>query len=344
MNSSEFRTHGKQMIDYIADYLDNISKRRVTPDVEPGYLRELLPNSAPIKSEKWESIMKDFEEKILTGITHWQHPRFHAYFPAGNSYPSILAELLSSGLGIVGFSWASSPSCTELETIMLHWLGQALGLPKHLLPFEDKDVKFTSNGSCESLSSSSPHYDDEDVLVPSHIGGGVLLGSASECVLVAMLSARSEILQKLRARHPFVEDGVLLSKLVAYTSKLAHSCVEKAGMITMIKMRLLDTDDDYSLRVKQLEQAINDDRANGFIPFFVSCTIGTTSCCSYDNISEIGAFCKREDIYLHVDGAYAGSALICDEFRFIAQGLDYVDSFNMNPNKWMLINFDCSCL
>jgi aromatic-L-amino-acid decarboxylase len=124
MDDAEFRRRGKEMIDYIADYLLNLSDRRVTPEVEPGYLRPMLPKYAPENGEKWEDIMKDVEKAIMPGITHWQHPRFHAYFPAGNSYPSILGELLSAGLGIVGFSWAASPACTELETIMLDWIGK----------------------------------------------------------------------------------------------------------------------------------------------------------------------------------------------------------------------------
>ena len=141
-------------------------------------------------------------------------------------------------------------------------------------------------------------------------------------MLVSLLSARTDMLRKLKAKHPFVEDGVLLSKLVMYTSKLAHSCVEKAGMIAMVKIRLLEPDENFSLRKATVEKAVKDDRSNGLIPFFVSCTFGTTSCCSFDNIQEIGTFCNKEEIYLHVDGAYAGSALICEEFRPYINGLE----------------------
>lgn len=197
----------------------------MTPDVEPGYLKSLLPKQAPIKGEQWDSIFKDFESKILPGITHWQHPRFHAYFPAGNSYPSILGEVLSAGLGIVGFSWASSPSCTELETIVLDWLGRMINLPKFLLPFTDE----AENGHVsekDEITVENEELDkecDDVILDPKPVGGGVILGSASECVLVALLSARGNILRKLKSQHPFVEDGVLLSKLVMYTSKLVTS-------------------------------------------------------------------------------------------------------------------------
>lgn len=135
MDAAEFRIKGKEAVDYIADYLENINKRRVTPDVEPGYLRNLLPKEAPQKGEKWDDIFSDFETKIIPGVTHWQHPRFHAYFPAGNCYPSIIGEMLSAGLGTVNFSWAASPSATELETIVLDWLGKMIDLPRIFLPF-----------------------------------------------------------------------------------------------------------------------------------------------------------------------------------------------------------------
>lgn len=204
------------------------SELRVTPDVEPGYLRDILPKDAPFHGENWDDIFKDFESKILPGITHWQHSKFHAYFPAGNSYPSIMGEMLSSGLGIVGFSWAASPSCTELETIVLDWLGRMINLPRTLLPFVEKEKEtqnhlngqsFANNGGGGSLSSSRDYSEDEDIPI-EFLGGGVILGSASECVLVSLLSARTNMLGLLKAKHPFVEDGVLLSKLVMYTSKL----------------------------------------------------------------------------------------------------------------------------
>ncbi|CAF0860226.1 unnamed protein product [Brachionus calyciflorus] len=305
MNSDEFRIRGKEIIDYIADYMENIQDLRVTPDVEPGYLKSLLPKEAPIRAENWDSIFKDFESKILPGVTHWQHPRFHAYFPAGNSYPSILGEILSSGLGIVGFSWAASPSCTELETIVLDWLGRMLNLPNFLLPFPDEIPNGHVNGNIESSNKEELEKENDDVMIdPKPVGGGVVLGSASECILVALLSARANVLRNLKSQHPFVEDGVLLSKLVMYTSKLAHSCVEKAGMIAMVKIRLLDPDENFSLRGLCVEKAIKDDKSNGLIPFFVSCTIGTTSCCSFDNLIEVGNVCKREDVYFHVKDKY----------------------------------------
>jgi len=326
MNNEEFRRYGKEMIDYIADYLTNISERRVTPEVEPGYLRLTLPHDPPDKGESWNDIMKDVEQAIMPGITHWQHPRFHAYFPAGNSYPSILAEILSTGLGIVGFSWAASPACTELEPIMLDWLGRMMYLPTEFLPFN-------GNNNSEIETECQPVC-----------GGGALLGSASECILVAMLAARTKKMESKRLENPSIEDGQMLSKLICYTSKLAHSCVEKAGLIAMVKVRQLSVDEHYSLRGKTLDECIQADKEKGLIPFFVCGTLGTTSCCSVGNFEELGKICQREKLWFHVDGAYAGSALICEEFHYLTKGFEYVDSFNINPNKWLLVNFDCSCV
>ncbi|ESN98402.1 hypothetical protein HELRODRAFT_101612 [Helobdella robusta] len=313
MNSSEFRQRGREMVDYIADYLENIETRRVLPEVQPGYLRDMVPKEAPYDPDSWEEVMEDVERCIMPGITHWQHPRFHAYFPAGNSYPSILGDMLSDSIACVGFSWAASPACTELEILMLDWLAKMINLPQKFL-----------------------HV--------SGAGGGVLQGSASDCVLVSMLVARNKALTDLSSSFKEQPEGVLLSKLVAYCSKLAHSCVEKAGMLSLVKMRELDIDENYSLRGGTLEKAIEDDRNEGLIPFYLCATLGTTAVCSYDNIKELGEICEKQKIWMHVDAAYAGSAFICPEFRNKMVGIEYARSFNMNPNKWLLVNFDCSAL
>lgn len=315
MNRKEFRKYGKETVDYIADYLETIHKRRVVPAIEPGYLQNKIPADAPMQPEPWETVMEDFEKLIMPGVTHWQHPRFHAYFPAGNSYPSILADMLSDALGCVGFSWAACPAMTELEIIMLNWFGKMIGLPEEFLPL-------TEGGK----------------------GGGVIQSSASECNFVSLLAARFEVMKELRQRFPFVEEGLLLSKLIAYCSKEAHSSVEKACMIGMVKLRILETDSKFRLRGDTLRIAIQEDRNLGLIPFFVSTTLGTTSCCSFDVLSEIGPVCERNELWLHVDAAYAGSAMICPEFRYLMNGIEYAMSFNTNPNKWMLVNFDCSTM
>lgn len=325
MDSQRFRQYGYKLIDYISNYLDTIGDRRVTPlNIEPGYLKERIQPDAPEQGDTFANIMQDFENHIMCGITHWQHPHFHAYFPAGNAYPSILADMLSDALGCVGFSWAASPAYTELEIIMLDWMGKMIGLPDEFLCLSG-----SQSGSQENCSK----------------GGGVIQGSASECVLVNLLAARHWAIERLRKKYePEVPDGMILSKLIGYCSKEAHSCVEKAAMIGLIRMRALDTDEHHSLRGDTLRKAIEADMAAGLEPFIVCATLGTTSCVSFDNLQELGQVCKELDIWLHVDAAYAGSALICPEFKYLMKGIEMASSFNMNPNKWMLINFDCSLM
>lgn len=302
------------MVDYICNYMDGLSSRKVTPNVEPGYLRTLLPAHAPQHPEDWESIMSDVDTKIMPGVTHWQHPRFHAYFPSGNSYPSILGDMLSDAIGCIGFSWAASPVCTELETIVLDWFGKAIGLPD------------------EFIAST-----------PGSKGGGVIQSSASECILVSMLAARAQAIKNLKKENPDTEDSAFLPRLVAYCSEEAHSCVEKAAMICLVKLRILVPDDKCSLRGPTLRMAMEEDVAQGLVPFFVSTTLGSTACCSFDNLTEIGPVCRRYPaVWLHVDGAYAGNSFICPENKPLMAGIQYADSFNTNPNKWLLVNFDCS--
>ncbi|XP_050672277.1 aromatic-L-amino-acid decarboxylase-like [Leptidea sinapis] len=316
MDTEEFRVRGKEMVDYICKYMNTLPSRRVTPAVEPGYLRECMPTHAPVHPEPWDDVMQDIEKKIMPGVTHWQHHGFHAYFPSGNAYPSILGDMLSGGIGCVGFSWVSSPVCTELEIIMMDWMGKAIGLPS----------AFLSSGKKSN-------------------GGGVIQGSASDCVFVVMLAARAAAIKYLKKKHPTTDDGLLLSKLVAYASKEAHSCVEKAAMMSFVKLRVLPVDDNNSLRGITLKEAMEQDVEAGFFPFFVSTTLGTTSCCSFDNLPEIGPVAKKfPSVWLHVDAAYAGSSFLCPENKHHLAGVEYADSFNTNPNKMMLTAFDCSLL
>ncbi|KAH8038948.1 hypothetical protein HPB51_004060 [Rhipicephalus microplus] len=321
MDSVEFRQRGREMVEYIARYMETIADRRVTPQCEPGYLKELLPERAPEQPEDWDNIMADVERFIMPGVTHWQHPHFHAYFPAGNSYPSILADMLSDGIGCVGFSWAASPACTELEVIMLDWVGKMINLPEQFL--------------CLSGNSS---------------GGGVIQVRNGRFHIRPKSGCSSALYTDLQLRcifaHSlkFVNEALWCSGFSLFPFLQAHSSVEKAAMIGFVKLRILDTDDNFSMRGSTLAAAMEEDRKAGFVPFFVSATLGTTSCCSFDAVAEIGPLCQKEGIWLHVDAAYAGSAFICPEFQYLHKGLEYAMSFNINPNKWMLVNFDCSLM
>ncbi|XKL61071.1 hypothetical protein PGB90_008128 [Kerria lacca] len=314
MDATEFKEFAKSMIDYIGHYLETIRERRVLSTVQPGYLRPLIPDSAPEKPEKWQNIMEDIERVIMPGVTHWHSPRFHAYFPTANSYPALVADMLSDAIACIGFSWIASPACTELEVVMLDWLGKMIALPKEFLA--------CSGGK----------------------GGGVIQGTASEATLVALLGAKARIIEKIKKENPEISDNDIVSKLVAYASEQAHSSVERAGLLGGVCFRCLPTDNEYKLRGSTLEEAIQEDRNKGLLPFYVVATLGTTSVCSFDSLEEIGLVCQKEDIWLHVDAAYAGSAFICPEYRYLMNGIQYADSFNFNPHKWLLVTFDCSTM
>ncbi|KAJ8679478.1 hypothetical protein QAD02_015265 [Eretmocerus hayati] len=314
MDDKQFREFGKAAIDFIADYNENLRDRDVLPSVEPGYLSKLIPKTAPEKPESWKQVLEDVEKFIMPGVTHWNSPHFHAYYPTANSYPAIVGEILSAGIGCVGFSWIASPACTELEMVTMDWLGKLLGLPEEFL-------------------NSSPGY-----------GGGVIQGSASEAALVGLLAAREISVTRLKRAHPHWDEGMIRSKLIAYTSDQANSSVEKSGRLGAMKMRLLPTDEKCSLRGSTFVQAVKKDIEAGFIPCYVVATLGTTPTCAFDDLKEIGPICKQHNIWLHVDAAYAGAAFVCPEYRYLMSGVEYADSFNFNPHKWLLVNFDCSAL
>ncbi len=217
----------------------------------------------------------------MPGVTHWHSPHFHAYFPTANSYPALLADMLSDAIGCIGFSWIASPACTELEMVMMDWLGKMLDLPEEFL--------FSGKGK----------------------GGGVIQGTASEATLVALLSAKAKIMQTFDKD----EKAAVKNKLVAYASSQSHSSVERAGLLGDVQMRLLEPDEDLSLRGDVLEKAVREDLANGLIPFFLTATLGTTNTLAFDNIKELGPVCEKFNIWMHVDAAYAGSAFVCPEYR-----------------------------
>ncbi|KAJ8969867.1 hypothetical protein NQ314_001551 [Rhamnusium bicolor] len=314
MEANQFKDFGKEMIDYVAGYLENIRERRVVPTVEPGYLRPLIPANAPEKPDKWEDVMSDIERVIMPGVTHWHSPRFHAYFPTANSYPAIVADILSGAIACIGFSWIASPACTELEVVMLDWLGKMLDLPKEFLA--------CSGGK----------------------GGGVIQGTASEATLVALLGAKARAIDRVKKEHPKMKDADIVSKLVGYTSSQSHSSVERAGLLGGVKLRSLQPDETNRLRGETLENAIKKDLEAGLIPFYAVNTLGTTSSCTFDRLDEIGPVCNEYNVWLHVDAAYAGSAFICPEYRYLMKGIERADSFNFNPHKWLLVNFDCSAM
>ncbi|KAK4885855.1 hypothetical protein RN001_002126 [Aquatica leii] len=307
MDVEEYRIRGKEMVDYIADYLKDIRSRRVLPDRMPGFLRSQIPENAPVEGESWLKIFPDVETIIMPSVTHWQSPHMHAYFPALNSYPSLLGDMLADAINCLGFTWASSPACTELEMIVMNWLGKMIGLPD--------DFLHTRNDST---------------------GGGVIQTTSSEATLICLLAGRTQAFIKYQEIYPDLEDVEINGRLVGYCSDQAHSSVEKAALIGLVKMRYIESDENFSMRGLRLSQAIKKDREKGLIPFWVCATLGTTGGCAFDNLKEIGDVCAKEGIWLHVDAAYAGSAFICPEYRVWLTGIENADSIAFNPSKWLM--------
>jgi aromatic-L-amino-acid decarboxylase len=308
MTPDEFRKHGHAVVDWIADYTARIESYPVLSRAEPGQIRASLPSNPPSKGESFEAIMGDVEKLIVPGITHWQSPNFFAFFPANASGPAILGDLLSSGLGVQGMLWATSPACTELETHVLDWLVEMLDLPQ----------KFLSTGS----------------------GGGVIQDTASSASLCALLAARE------RATNFASNKRGCNGKLVAYTSSQAHSSIEKDVQIAGLglnNLRLIDVDENFAMRPDVLARQIKSDRDAGLLPCFVCATIGTTSSNAIDPLPEIGRVCQENNMWFHVDAAMSGTAALCPEFRHTHRGVELADSYTFNPHKWMFTNFDCNC-
>jgi aromatic-L-amino-acid decarboxylase len=296
------------MVDWIADYYERVESFPVLSQAKPGQIRNSLPAAAPAEGEPFETILGDLEKIILPGVTHWQSPNFFAYFPSNASFPSMLGEFLSAGLGVQGMLWATSPACTELETHVLDWLVEMLGLPQ----------KFSSCGA----------------------GGGVIQDTASSASLCALLAARE------RATGYASNERGCDGRLVAYTSSQAHSSIEKAVKIAGLgrqNLRLIDVDGKFAMRPDALAAQIKRDREAGLIPCFVCATLGTTSSNAIDPVPEIVRICRQEGLWLHVDAAMAGTAALCSEFRHLNDGVEQADSFCFNPHKWMFTNFDCDC-
>jgi len=308
MTPEEFRRRGHELVDWIADYQSRVESLPVLSRVRPGEIREALPSSPPEQGEPFEAVLRDLERIIVPGLTHWQSPRFFGYFPANSSGPSILGELLSAGLGVQGMLWSTSPACTELESHVLDWVVELLGLPG----------KFRSSGD----------------------GGGVIQDTASSASLCALLAARERATDQESNRRGCDR------RLTAYASSEAHSSIEKAVRIAGLgsqQLRIVPVDERRGMRPEELDAAMERDRSAGLVPCFVTATVGTTSSGAIDPVGPIAKVASRHGAWLHVDAAMAGSAAVCPELRYIHAGLEGADSYCFNPHKWLFTNFDCSC-
>jgi aromatic-L-amino-acid decarboxylase len=302
MNNKEFRQYAHQMVDWMADYFEGIEEYPVKAQVQPKEIYNQLPEQAPIQGEEMSVIFKDFQDIILPGITHWQHPNFFAYFPANTSFPSILGEMLTATLGAQCMIWDTSPAAAELEERVMNWLRDLMGIPSS---FE-----------------------------------GVIQDTASTATLTAILSARERA-----TNFESNKKGITQNNFRVYCSTETHSSIEKAVKIAGLgKDNLVKIPVDAHLRMQPaaLEKAIQEDLKNGYRPMCIVAAIGTTGTTAIDPLKEIAKISQQHQIWLHVDAAYAGSALILPEFQWMIEGIEQVDSFVFNPHKWLLTNFDCS--
>lgn len=307
MTPEEFRRHGYAMVDWVARYWSELEKHPVTPGVAAGEAARALPPGPPEEGDGFAGLLADLDRVVVPHLTHWQHPGFFAYFPANTSGPSVLADLVCAGLGVQGMLWSTGPACTEVETVVLDWLADLLGLP----------AAFRSTAS----------------------GGGVIQDSASSATLVATLVALHRA-----SGGRWRDAGVSTVDYTIYTSTQGHSSIEKAARIAGLgdaAVRPVEVDETYAMRPDALREAIAADRAAGRTPALVVATVGTTSTTAIDPLAAIGEVCREFGVWLHVDAAYAGAAAVCPELRWIHSGLEYADSYCFDPHKWLLTGFDC---
>nr|AHN53383.1 aromatic L-amino acid decarboxylase [Rosa rugosa] len=309
LDPEEFRKQDHMVIDFIADYYQNIEKYPVLSRVEPGYLKKCLPESAPYDAEPISTILKDVQDHIVPGLTHWQSPNFFAYFSSTASTAGFLGEILTTGFNVVGFNWVSSPAATELENIVMDWLGDMLQLPK--------SFHFSGNG------------------------GGVLHGSTCEAIVCTMVAARDQMLSRIGSEN--------LGKLVVYGSDQTHSTLQKATQIVGINtenFRAIKTTKStgFALSPEMLTLTISSDLEKGLVPLFLCATMDTTATTAIDPLEALCHVAKEYGVWVHVDAAYAGSACICPEFRHFINGVEGANSFSFNPHKWLFTGMDCCCL
>jgi aromatic-L-amino-acid/L-tryptophan decarboxylase len=306
LSNDELIRQGRAVLDWIAAYFEHPERYPVLSAVKPGDIRTSLPVSPPGAAESFETILRDFETKIIPGITHWNHPAFFAYFACSSSVPGILAEMLTATLDVKAMLWKTSPAATELEQVATDWLRQMLGLG---------DGWF-----------------------------GITTDTASMSSMLALAAAR-EARPELEIRERGMAGRTDLPRLRIYASAQAHSSIDKGALALGIGLEnvvKIEDDATFRMRPELLAAAIAADRAKGYLPLACVATVGTTSTSSIDPVPAIASICRREHVWLHVDGAYGGALAVVPEYRYILDGVEDADSFVVNPHKWLFIPFDCS--
>jgi aromatic-L-amino-acid decarboxylase len=304
MSPEEFRRYGHRLIDFLADYHAGIAELPVMSSVRPGDIKARLPVAPPELGESMDAVLADLDSIVLPGLSHWQHPRFFGYFPANALRAGILGDLVSTGLGVIGLSWQSSPALTEIEEVVTDWIRRMVGL--------------------------------------SDAWSGVIEDTASTGALVALICARERTTDYALSR------GGLQSEprpLAVYVSAHSHSSVDKGALLAGFgrdNLRLVPFDDEYAMRPDALDEAVHADLAAGVRPCAVVATVGTTATTAIDPVRGIAAIARRHGIWLHVDAAMAGSAMILPECRWMWDGVEDADSLVINAHKWLGAPFDAS--
>ncbi|PKL88083.1 MAG: amino acid decarboxylase [Ignavibacteriae bacterium HGW-Ignavibacteriae-2] len=306
MPNEEFRKFGHELIDWVADYLENVKDKPVLAQITPGEVKLKLPDTPPFKGEPMGNIIDDLNDIIMPGMTHWNHPRFMAYFNSTASGPGILAELISAAFNINGMNWKSCPAATELEEVVLHWLRKMIKLPENYW--------------------------------------GIIYEGGSASNMHAIAAARENI-ENLQLRQKGMTGRNDIDRLRLYLTEHTHSSVAKGAInvgVGLEGIRKIPVDENYRMDVTELKKAIEQDRIEGWLPFCVVATVGTTSTTSIDPIENIADICEKENLWLHVDASHAGTAAIVPELNYIINGCDRADSFVVNPHKWMFMPIDIS--
>lgn len=304
MTPEEFRTYGHQLIDFIADYRTSVAERPVMAPSKPGDIKAQLPMQPPAQPEPFSNVLADLESIVLPGLSHWQHPRFFGYFPSNGLLASVLGDYASTGLGVLGLSWQSSPALTEIEEVVTDWMRQMTGL--------------------------------------SDAWSGVIHDTASSATLVALLCARERTTNYSLSRAGLQAEA---KPLIVYMTAHAHSSVDKAALLAgfgRANIHVISHDEHYAMRPDALRARILEDLAEGLVPCAIACTVGTTTTTAYDPLELIAPIAREFGLWLHVDAAMAGSAMILPEMRYLWAGVEGADSLVINPHKWLGAAFDCT--
>jgi aromatic-L-amino-acid/L-tryptophan decarboxylase len=304
MRTDEFRRHAHQLVDWMADYFEQVARLPITPSIKPGDVRRQLPEAPPEIGEPFSQLFADFESIVMPGMVHWNHPGWFAYFPGNNSPPSVLAEMLAATISPQCMSWATSPAATELEQVVMEWLRRMIGLPEGFV--------------------------------------GAIQDTASTATLVALLTARERATAHQAGTRGLAGVGAKLTVYASAEAHSSVEKGVKLAGFGLDSLRKIPVDSEYAMQADALAGAIAEDLAAGFHPACVVATVGTTSSTAVDPLPAIADICRKHGVWLHVDAAYAGTAAIVPELRHHFKGMDKADSLVLNPHKWMLVNLECS--